>query len=191
MPDLESHLFDISRAIQLAVAPVFLLTAIGTIINALTGRLARAVERRRQLEDLLPAYEGETRDDMVMELVSVAMRIKLTLWSIALAVLSALFVCLLISFAFIGGFVTLDLARIVAGLFIASMVSLTICLLMFLREVFLAALNVRHPSTQADRDARSEATAVAKKASASAASTAPSVAESPRSDIARTSPSAK
>ena len=104
MPDIEQHLFDITRAIQLAVAPVFLLTAIGTIINALTGRLARAVERRRQLEDLLPAYEGEARDDMAMELVSIARRIRLTLWAIALAVLSALLVCLLISFAFIGGF---------------------------------------------------------------------------------------
>ena len=192
MPEIESHLFDISRAIQLAVAPVFLLTAIGTIINALTGRLARAVERRRQLEDLLPAYEGETHDDMVLELVSVAMRIKLVLWSIALAVLSALLVCLLISFAFVGGFVTLDLARIVAGLFIASMVALTLCLLIFLREVFLAALNVRHPQrNQAEREARSEATAAAKKASESAASAAPSAAEGPRSESARTAPSAK
>lgn len=192
MPELESHLFDISRAIQLAVAPVFLLTAIGTIINALTGRLARAVERRRQLEDLLPAYEGEMHDDMVLELVSVASRIKLVLWSIALAVLSALLVCLLISFAFIGGFVTLDLARIVAGLFIASMVALTLCLLIFLREVFLAALNVRHPKrAQADREERNAVTAAAKKASESAASAAPSVAEAPRSESARTTPSAK
>lgn len=191
MPDIEQHLFDITRAIQLAVAPVFLLTAIGTIINALTGRLARAVERRRQLEDLLPAYEGEAHDDMAMELVSIARRIRLTLWAIALAVLSALLVCLLISFAFIGGFVTLDLARIVAGLFIASMMALTLCLLFFLREVFVAALNVRHPSTQADRDARREATVAAKKASESAASTAPSEADGPRSESARTTPSAK
>jgi MFS family permease len=191
MPDIESHIFDITRAIQLAVAPVFLLTAIGTIINALTGRLARAVERRRQLEDLLPAYEGEAHEDMLMELVSIARRIRLTLWSIALAVVSALFVCLLISFAFVGGFVELDLARIVAGLFIASMVALTLCLLLFLREVFVAALNVRHPSSQADRLARKDATAEVKKASESAASAAPSLAEAPGSDSARTTPSAK
>lgn len=191
MPEIESHLFDITRAIQLAVAPVFLLTAIGTIINALTGRLARAVERRRQLEDLLPAYEGVTREDMLMELVSIARRIRYTLWAIALAVVSAIFVCLLISFAFVGGFVALDLARIVAGLFIASMVALTICLLFFLREVFVAALNVRHPLTHADRLARREATAEAKKARESAASAAPNGADEPGSDSARTTPSAK
>ncbi|MGZ5583303.1 MAG: DUF2721 domain-containing protein, partial [Usitatibacter sp.] len=63
MPLLDAHVFDITRVIQLAVAPVFLLTAVASIINALLGRLARAVDRRRIVEDLLPAYEGETRAD--------------------------------------------------------------------------------------------------------------------------------
>ena len=144
MPDLDAHIFDITRVIQLAVAPVFLLTAIGTIINALTGRLGRAVDRRRTLEDLVPAYEGETRADMIEELEVLARRIKLVLWSIALAVLAALLVCLLIGFAFVGAFISLDLSRSVAALFIAAVAALTGCLLLFLREVFLAALAVRH-----------------------------------------------
>src|SRR2546428_606758 len=50
MPPAETHIVAITHAIQLAIAPVFLLTAIGTIINALTGRLARAVDRRRAVE---------------------------------------------------------------------------------------------------------------------------------------------
>jgi MFS family permease len=155
MPDLESHLFDITRVIQLAVAPVFLLTAIGTLINALTGRLARAVDRRRQLEELLPAYEGAKHAEMLEEFRNQQRRIRLTLWSIALAVTSALFVCLLIGFAFVGAFIPLDLSRVVAGLFIAAMVALTFCLLLFLREVFLAALTVRHtPEVHPARDER-------------------------------------
>lgn len=40
---METHISDITRVIQLAVAPVFLLTAIGTFITALNNRLARAV----------------------------------------------------------------------------------------------------------------------------------------------------
>jgi len=150
MPDIDSHIFDITRIIQLAVAPVFLLTAIGTIINALTGRLARAVDRRRQLEELLPAFEGETRVEMLDELHSLGTRIRLVIWSIALAVTSALLVCLLIGFAFVGAFVTLDLSRTVAALFIAAVAALTICLLLFLREVFVAALSVRHPKALQD-----------------------------------------
>lgn len=155
MPVLESHVLDITRLIQLTVAPVFLLTAIGTIINALMNRLGRAVDRRRQLEDLVPAYEGDDRAKMLGELDVIETRIRLTLWATALAVTSALFVCLLIAFAFVGAFVTLDLSKTVAALFIAAMVALTLGLLLFLREVFLAAVTRRHtPELQAILDAR-------------------------------------
>ena len=47
------HLPEIAGVIQLAVAPVFLLTAVGTVIAALGVRLGRAVDRRRQLEAML------------------------------------------------------------------------------------------------------------------------------------------
>ena len=144
MPVLESHVFDIARVIQLAVAPVFLLTAIGTIINALISRLGRAVDRRRAVEDLLDASEGEAREDMLAELRILARRIVLALWSIGLAVLSALFVCLLIGTAFLGAFISLDLSRPVALLFVAAVAALTVCLLLFMREVLLAALNIHH-----------------------------------------------
>lgn len=140
MPVLDSHVFDITRAIQLAVAPVFLLTAIGTLINALMGRLGRAIDRRRKLEELLSAFEGETRASMVAELAVLAKRIKLVLWAMAFAVLSALVVCLLIGTAFLGAFVALDLARPVAVMFVVAIVALTACLLAFLREVFLSVL---------------------------------------------------
>ncbi len=48
---MEPHVSDIVRIIQLVVAPVFLLTAVGTLINALNTRLGRAVDRRRVLEE--------------------------------------------------------------------------------------------------------------------------------------------
>ncbi len=144
----ESHFLDVQRVIQLAVAPVFLLTAIGTIINALTGRLARAVDRRRTLEDLLPAYEGVVHEEMRAELRNLAKRIRLVLWSVALAVTSALLVCLLIGVAFIGAYLATDLSGSVALLFIAAVVALTLCLLLFLREVSLAALTVRASRVQ-------------------------------------------
>jgi hypothetical protein len=143
MPVLDSHVFDITRAIQLAVAPVFLLTAIGTLINALTGRLGRAIDRRRKLEELLPAYEGATRESMERELAALAVRIKLVLRSISSAVLSALLVCLLIGTAFLGAFVSLDLAKIVAALFVLAIAALTACLVYFLREVYLASAEER------------------------------------------------
>lgn len=144
VPSIESHIFDITRVIQLAVAPVFLLTAIGTIINVLSGRLARAVDRRRLLEDIVGAQEGERRDEMMSELHILARRIYLVLWAMALSVMSALLVCLLIGTAFVGAFTSLDLTRPVALLFVAAVVALTGALVCFMREVFLAALSLRH-----------------------------------------------
>jgi hypothetical protein len=146
MPMVDAHVFDITRVIQLAVAPVFLLSAIGTIINALTGRLARAVDRRRIVEERVQdsVAESAAQLDMLVELKLLARRITLVLWSIGFAVFSALLVCILIGTAFVGAFTSLDLSRTVAILFLAAVVALTICLVLFMREVFLAALAVRY-----------------------------------------------
>ena len=142
MPSYDAHVFDITRVIQLAIAPVFMLTAVASIINALLGRLARAVDRRRVVEAKLA--DGVEHHDNEVELQLLARRIQLVLWSIGFAVMSALLVCLLIGTAFMGAYTSLDLSRTVAILFIASVVALTGCLLLFMREVFLAALSVRH-----------------------------------------------
>ena len=87
---------------------------------------------------------GEERQDLLEEIELLGARTTLVLWSIALAVLSALLVCLLIGTAFMGAFISLDLSRTVAVLFIGSVAALTLCLIFFMREVFLAALSVKH-----------------------------------------------
>jgi hypothetical protein len=139
----ESSIGDIARVIQLAIAPVFLLTAVATFINVLIGRLGRAVDRRRVIEENLLAYDEERVDHAVKELRMLQQRVVLILWAVALAVLSALLVCLLIGTAFAGAFVALDLSRPVAVLFIAAVLSLTGCLLLFLREISIAAFSAR------------------------------------------------
>ncbi|HUP97960.1 MAG TPA: DUF2721 domain-containing protein [Usitatibacter sp.] len=144
MPSYDAHVFDITRVIQLAIAPVFMLTAVASIINALLGRLARAVDRRRVVDAKLGESDATHDNDSLVELQLLGRRIQLVLWAIGFAVLSALMVCLLIGTAFMGAYTSLDLSRTVAILFIASVVALTGCLLLFMREVFLAALSVHH-----------------------------------------------
>src|SRR6185369_17566181 len=58
----------IAHQIQLAVAPVFLLAGIGSILNVLAGRLARVVERARQLEREFSSFDDETRAAATAEL---------------------------------------------------------------------------------------------------------------------------
>ncbi len=150
---MDAHVTDIARIIQLAVAPVFLLTAIGTILSALNNRLGRIVDRRRVLEDRLrtPVAEDAARmKEDVKELNLLAQRIRLIYHAIMLAVLCALFVCLLVAGAFLGVFITTDVAKVVGTLFILAMFALIGSLGMFLREIFLAVKGGRHQLTLKD-----------------------------------------
>jgi hypothetical protein len=136
---------DISHVIQLAIAPVFLLTAIGTVLNVLAGRLTRAVDRRRVLVAKLPGLEVEVADLARAELAFEVRRIRLVYFAISTAVLSALLVCVLIALAFIDAFVAMDFARLIAALFILAMVALIASLTIFMREIFLSVSSPRAP----------------------------------------------
>ena len=140
----EPHVPEIAGIIQLAVAPVFLLTAIGTVIAALNIRLGRAVDRRRELEALLPAMPPTELPSAREELAVIARRIRFVYFAILAAVVSALFVCLLIAGAFLGAFVRADLSYTMGAMFVCAMLALIACLLLFLREIFLAVSTPRH-----------------------------------------------
>ena len=140
----DPHVPEIAGVIQLAIAPVFMLTAVGTVINALSVRLGRAVDRRRELEERLTAMSGDELASAQDELATIARRIRFVYLSIVFAVISALFVALLIAFAFVGAFVRTDLSPTIAAMFVCAVVALIVCLLLFLREIFLAVSTPRH-----------------------------------------------
>jgi hypothetical protein len=138
------HVTDIARLIQLAVAPVFLLTAVGTIIGVLTTRLGRAVDRSRLLEDRLRQLQPEGQKAAREELALLSRRTRLVYGAIVLAVICALFVGLLIAVAFVDAFINIDLSKFIGLLFIGAMVAFIFALLVFLREIFLAVTNARN-----------------------------------------------
>lgn len=141
---VDAHVPEIAGVIQLAVAPVFLLTAVGTVIAALNIRLGRAVDRRRVLETKLPSMPAQEIESARAELATIARRIHYVYLAILCAVISALFVCLLIVGAFLGAFVRSDLSYTIGAMFVFAMLALTACLLLFLREIFLAVSTPRH-----------------------------------------------
>ena len=98
----EPLLTDITHTIQAAVAPVFLLTALGTTLSVLTNRLARIIDRARSLESRLPGGEepmpGSTRE----ELDILFLRANMIQRALTSGVASSLTVCLLIIAAFVG-----------------------------------------------------------------------------------------
>jgi len=141
---MESHITDITRAIQLAVAPVFLLTAIGTLIAVLNVRLGRNVDRRRVLEEDLRGTADNKQTDEQRELRLLTRRIRLIYFAMLSAGLGALLVCLVVAGAFVGALVAVDISREIAVLFILAMFAVIGCLAMFLREVFLAVTGGGH-----------------------------------------------
>lgn len=132
---MESPLTDIARVIQLAVAPVFLLTALATMIGALNARLGRIVDRRR----VVFARSDSTADsELAGELDLLARRSRLVYFAIFCVVSAALLVCFVVAGAFLGALLSVDLARTVAALFIGAMLAMIAGLSLFLREVYLA-----------------------------------------------------
>jgi len=137
MPDTTS-IADISQAIQLSIAPVFLLVAIAAFINAFVARLARVVDRSRSLSDHLANAKNEQRSNIVAELSMLEQRARLVHLGMTLGITTALLVCLVVVVAFIEAILGISNNLIIGGLFIAAMVFLIGTLLTFLREVLLA-----------------------------------------------------
>lgn len=151
IPFNDPQISGIAHVIQLAIAPVFLLTAIGTLIMVLTNRLGRAVDRSRVLEERLGSVPESVIAPVHAELQLLARRIRLVYVAIVLAVLSALFITLLIVAAFAGAFVETNLTRLVAVMFIVAILALTGSLVVFLREIFLAVTSARLAIAEEER----------------------------------------
>jgi hypothetical protein len=139
----ESELADIGRVIQLAVAPVFLLTGVAAFLNVLTNRLARIIDRARTLEDMLGHASERERIEAERELIGLSRRARLINRSIGMAVVCALLICTLVALLFAGAFLGFDMRLSVGLAFVATMFALIGALLSFLREVFVATRNLR------------------------------------------------
>jgi hypothetical protein len=135
---------DVARLIQLAVAPVFLLTAVGTIIGVLSTRLGRVVDRSRLLEERLRQLQPEGQKAARGELELLSRRVRLVYAAMVLSVVCALFVGLLIAVAFVDAFINIDLSKFIGLLFIGAMLAFILSLLVYLREIFLAVTAVRN-----------------------------------------------
>ncbi|WP_018412841.1 DUF2721 domain-containing protein [Methyloversatilis thermotolerans] len=141
---LQTTIDTITHAIGLAVAPVFLLTAIATLITTLNNRLGRVIDRRR----VVLARGGQQCEDETMsnatELELLSRRAKLIYLAILFAVAAALLVCLVVACAFFGVLFTVVLSGLLAVLFVLAMLALISSLGLFLREVFVAVATATH-----------------------------------------------
>jgi hypothetical protein len=137
-PVSDQTIYDISHVIQLSVAPVFLLTSIGTILGVLSGRLARIVDRARALNERLEDSPENQVSPIHAEMRTLAQRRRLINFAITFGTTAALLVCVSIATVFLGAVMKANVAVTVALLFILAMVAFVAALVSFLREVLLA-----------------------------------------------------
>jgi hypothetical protein len=139
------NLGDVTHAIQLALAPVFLLTGIAGILNVMAGRLARIIDRGRYLTEGAVRPEILSGELLVVELQSLDRRRHLASLAITSCTISALMVCMVIAALFVEVLLQFELKWLVGVLFTGSTLALVIGLATFVREVHLATQTVRFP----------------------------------------------
>lgn len=128
----------IAHAIQLAIAPVFLLTGIAGLLNVMAARLARVIDRTRTFETTWAGLDPEARAAARTELASLEQRRRACSWSINYCTTAALLICVVIVALFAEEFLSLNLRLGAGALFVAAMIALIGGLGCFLREVYLA-----------------------------------------------------
>jgi hypothetical protein len=137
----------IAQTIQLALAPVFVLVAIGNIMNILSARLGRIVDRSRHLQALHAETEGAEHDRIVREIRLVDRRIHLIGKAILRLVLSGLTIGFCVALLFVEELFAVNLQQVAGAAFFIAVLLLMSALWLFLRETREATAALRIPET--------------------------------------------
>mgnify|MGYP003332690506 FL=1 len=133
----------VARSIQLSLAPVFLLAGLAGLLNVLSNRLNRLVDRARLMQEQGRSQGHEDSRQQRLELQTVKRRMSLVMAAIVSATVTILLVALVVAVVFVSAVTAIDLALIVVPLFVLAMACLMVSALLFLRETQLAATQLR------------------------------------------------
>ena len=129
----------IVHSIQLAIAPVFLLTAVSAMIGAVATRLARIVDRARTLEGISHNPDDRLgREAALRELSLLRKRGWLTTLSIGFLTFCGFLIGLTILFLFLGETTELNSPAWAVGSFMAGVLSFLVALILFFVETVVA-----------------------------------------------------
>ena len=139
------NLDDMAYAIQLALTPVFLLTGIAGMLNVMTGRLARIIDRGRHVAESSRISAEDIAGPLREELAGLERRRHLASAAITACTFSALLVCTVVAALFLEVLLKLNFKILLGVLFTGATFALVTGLAYFLREVHLATRTVRIP----------------------------------------------
>lgn len=129
--------------IQLALAPVFLLVGIGQMVNVVTGRLARVIDRARSFEegDCAEIYKASER--AVLEIKSLRRRMRFANWAVTFLTGAAVTICIDVILLLANGIVAPNLDTAILSTFILGLLLTTGGLVSFFLEVSVATATLK------------------------------------------------
>jgi len=133
-----SDTLQVSAAIRDAVAPVFLLTGIGSFLGVVVNRLGRTIDRARHLNGL----NVEQRKKFINEFDIIQKRVTWMRLSIGLFIVAGLCISLSVALIFIGVAIKINVSNFILGTFIFAMFALILGIICFLREIIYATQEV-------------------------------------------------
>ncbi len=133
--DTTSPVLGLAKAIQLSVAPVFLLTAISGLLGVISSRLTRVIER---------ALVVQADPTASADLQLLRRRMALLTRASALVTITGVLVAAVVAVTFLGAIAVVDLTPIVVSCFVLAMLSLMGGLLLLLLDTRLASRLILH-----------------------------------------------
>lgn len=134
MPSQSPPVLGLAKAIQLSVAPVFLLTALSGLLGVISSRLTRVLDRARE-------QQGREPDPVEMALMK--RRMSLLTRAIESVTLTGVLVAAVVAITFVSAIAVIDLAAIVVPMFVLAMIALVVGLLLLLADTRLASQLIR------------------------------------------------
>ena len=131
----------VSELIKLSVAPVFLLAAVAGLLNVFIGRLTRIMDQVYKLDS--EEQKGNITEKMISRRKFLTMRMSNINLAILFCTSTGLLISLVILTMFLSTMFNFSTSVVISVLFILSMVSLIIALLVFLKEIHYTTSFIR------------------------------------------------
>lgn len=132
----------VQQVVQLSLAPAFLLSGIGAIMNVIMSRMIWIAQRIDKIEDKM---EEQRTSRQARELGWLMKRRKLAQGAIMFSTASAVMISAVIMMLFISAYITAQIGTVIAALWVMTMALLVIGLAFFLLETRLAAIGAISP----------------------------------------------
>lgn len=131
------------HAIQLAVAPVFMLAAVAAMTGTVATRLARIIDRARELDERLASGTARDPDDAVQELHRLKLRGRICNWSVGLLAVCGMLIGATVMVLFLGETSLPHAEHLVPWTFLGAVGIFVTALLLFLAETLFATHALR------------------------------------------------